>query len=145
MVNGTTPDGHVDGFISNGTTSITFETNASCISALPEGSISGTIRDVFTGGPGLDNVTFNSNSPVLLGVEPELNILHVLFNGVSVINTTTNESFSNGTAEVTAERVTSDSWKGSITIHFNSHSLTFFGIFTGNASLNRQALCQVLV
>lgn len=144
MVNTTIPDAHVNGFISNGTTSITFETNASC-NTVPSGSISGTVRNVFTGGSILNNFTFSSNSPVLLGVDLSQSLIHILFNNVRVKNTTTGETFNYGKAVLTARRVTSKSFRASITIYFARHTLTFFGAFTGTASPNRQVICQQLL
>lgn len=130
----------VNGFITDGTVSINFAAEAACVGGVPQGSISGTVTDVFTGGPVLEDFTFASATPVLVGENLELDLVHVVYEDVTVTNTTTLQVFTGGTAILTAEDVAS--WEGSITILFDGHVLTFFGRFTGDATPTSTEICQ---
>lgn len=133
----------VNGFITDGTVSINFAADAACVGGVPTGSIAGTVNDVFTGGPVLNDFTFASATPVLVGENLALDMVHVVYEGVTVTNITTGEVFLGGTVVLTAKSV--DSWDGSITIIFDDHVLTFFGRFTGDAIPTDTEICQPLL
>ncbi|GEM_PF-6465129 len=132
----------VNGFITDGTVSINFAADASCVGGVPEGSIAGTINNVFTGGPVLEDFTFNSATPLLVGINEVLELIHVVFIDVTVTNTTTEEIFTGGTAIVTTDSFSETSWEGSITVLFDTHVLTFFGRFTGSSIEDATVICQ---
>lgn len=135
----------VNGFITDGTISINFTAQAQCVGGTPTGSISGTINDIFTGGPVLEDFTFSSASPLLVGENLDLNLIHIVYENVTVTNVTTGEVFTGGTAIVTADVVSATSWEGSVTVLFNDHVLTFFGLFTGSAEPTASVICQQLL
>ncbi len=130
----------VNGFITDGTVSINFAADATCVGGVPTGSISGTINDVFTGGPILEDFTFASATPVLVGENQILDMVHVVFEGVTVTNITTGETFTDGNAVLTT--VDTSPWRGSITVFFDTSVLTFFGQFTGSATPIITDICQ---
>ncbi len=135
-------DAIVNGFITDGTITVNFSADASCVGGVPEGSIAGTINNIFTGGPTLEDFTFASATPLLVGVNEVLNLIHIVFENVTVTNVTTGEIFTGGTAIVTADSTTDTSWEGSITVLFDTHTLTFFGLFTGSTLENDTVICQ---
>lgn len=137
-------DAIVEGFLTDGTKSVTFAANASC-DGVPSGSIAGTFENIFTGGPVLEDFAFASATPLLLGVNEALNLIHIVYQDVTVTNLTTGEIFTGGTAIVTADRTTDTTWEGSITVLFDTHVLTFFGLFTGVAIPNDTVICQILL
>jgi len=135
-------DAIVDGFLTNGTLSLNFAAEASCTGGVSTGTISGTLDNIFTGGPTLEDFTFASATPLLLGVNEALNLIHIIFENVIVTNTTTGEIFTDGTVLITADSTTDTTWEGSITVLFDTHTLTFFGLFTGSSIQNATVICQ---
>ncbi len=137
-------DAIMQGFLTDGTKSVNFAANASC-DGVPSGSIAGTFDNIFTGGPVLNNFAFASATPLLLGVNEVLNLIHIVYENVIVRNITTGELFTGGTAIVKADTTTDTTWEGSITVLFDTHTLTFFGLFTGVTIENATVLCQQLL
>lgn len=137
-------DAILEGFLTDGTKSVTFAANASC-DGVPSGSIAGTFENIFTGGPVLGDFALASATPLLIGINEALNIIHLVFEDVTVTNLSTGETFTGGTAIVTATSVTETTWEGSITVLFDTHVLTFFGLFTGLAIENETVICQQLL
>jgi hypothetical protein len=139
------PDAVVNGFITDGTISVNFSADGSCIGGVPEGSIAGTANNIFTGGPVLSDFTFASATPVLVGVNEALGMVHIVYENVTVTNITTGEIFTGGTAQVTTTSVSATAWDGSITLFFDTHTLTFFGRFTGSPIEEDTVICQPLL
>jgi len=139
------PDAIVNGFITDGTISVNFSADGSCVGGVPEGSIAGTINNIFTGGPVLEDFTFASATPLLVGVNEALGMVHIVYENVTVTNITTGEIFTGGTAEFTTVSVNGDAWDGSISVFFNTHTLTFFGRFTGSSIEDDTVICQPLL
>ncbi|MBU7008574.1 hypothetical protein [Phosphitispora fastidiosa] len=135
----------VNGFITDGIKSVNFSADASCIGGVPEGSIAGTINNIFTGGPVLEDFTFASATPLLVGINEALDSIHVVYDNVTVTNITTEEVFTGGTAILTTNGVSSTAWEGSITILFDTSILTFFGRFTGSTIEDATVICQLLL
>jgi len=135
----------VNGFITDGIKSINFSADASCSNGVPEGSIAGTVNNIFTGGPVLGDFTFASATPVLVGINEALGMIHVVFENVTVTNTTTGDIFTGGTAVLTTNSVTATTWEGSITVFFDTSILTFFGRFIGSTIEDATVICQQLL
>lgn len=135
----------VNGFITDGTISVNFSADAACVGGVPQGSISGTINNIFTGGPVLEDFTFASATPLLVGINEVLNMIHVVYRDVTVTNITTGEVFTGGTAIVTTDSTTATTWEGSISVLFNGGILTFFGLFTGSTIEDQTVICQELL
>lgn len=138
-------DAVVNGFLTDGTKSVNFSADASCVGGVPEGSIAGVIENIFTGGPVLNDFTFTSATPLLVGINEALGMVHVVFENVTVTNVTTGQIFTGGTAEFTTVSVNGDAWDGSITVFFNTHTLTFFGRFIGSSIEDETVICQQLL
>lgn len=135
-------DAVVNGYLADDTKSINFSCDATNVGGIPEGSISGTINNIFTGGPVLEDFTFASATPLLMGVNEMLNLIHIVFENVTITNTTTGQIFTGGTAIVTSYGETETTWEGSITVLFDTHLLTFCGLFTGSTLENGTDICQ---
>lgn len=136
----------VNGFITNGTLSVNFSADGQCLGGVPEGSISGVINNVFTGGPTLEDFTFASATPVLVGINQPLDMIHFAYNDVTITNLTTGEIFTGATAFVTTVSNTATTWRGSISLCFDTgRVLTFFGLFTGSTIEDATVICQELL
>lgn len=135
-------DAFVNGAITDGTKSIEFSAEASCLDDEPVGSFSGSISNIFMGGPVLEDFTFASATPLLLGVSEVLNLIHIVFDNVTVVNTTSQELYTGSTGLLTVVRETATKWQGSVTLLFGTHVLTFFGLFTGSTAANASKICQ---
>lgn len=138
-------DAKVKGAISNGTLKAFFEAVVSC-NGTPTGKLQGVIKNVFTGGPQLSTFAFQADSARLVGTLKNSGFVHAVFDNVLVKNKTTNQSYTDCFAVLTAIRLTADSWQGSLTIICcEGPVLTLFGEFSGSVTVNREVLCQPLL
>lgn len=141
---GTLPDGSVTGKIVGGDTTASFSAGVSCFGGEPSGSIAGKIT-TFTG-IGTSTFNFSSSNAEIVGtllndiqfVEGKFTNVVVKKDGVLVS--------SDCVAILTAQKLTSDSWVGSLSILCpEGTSLVVFGIFTGTVSVLKQVLCKPLL
>lgn len=142
---GTLPDGSVNGKISGGGTSASFSAGVSCFGGQPSGSINGTIT-TFTG-TGTSTFSFNSSNAFIVGTVLSNNLQFV---EGKFINVTLKQDgvlvSSNCEAILTAEKLTSNSWVGSLSIICpGGKELLVFGVFTGIVSVLKQVLCKPLL
>lgn len=136
-------DGFVSGIISSGNFAASVAANVSC-NGSPTGAIAGTFLRVFTGGPNLEDFEFSSSSPLIVGTIRAIGFVAGVFANVTLTNTTTNEEFTGCTAVLTATRLSDNSWTGSSTVICpEGPTLTAFGTFTGDITVERDVLCQV--
>lgn len=138
-------DGLVNGSISNGSTKATVVANVSCVDSVPTGSIEGTFK--FFGGSSIRKFSYASNSPLIVAtiIQDDVRSVGAIFTDVSVQE---NEftPITGCTAFLNATRLTSTSWIGALTICCpDGKRFFFYGIFAGNATVNRQVFCQPLL
>ncbi|WP_418792437.1 hypothetical protein [Phosphitispora sp. TUW77] len=142
---GTLPDGSVNGAITGGDTTASFSAGVSCFGGPPSGSINGYIT-TFTG-TGTSKFTFSSSNTEIAGtlltsslqfVEGKYVNVTLKKDGVTVC--------SNCVAILTAAKLTSNSWVGSLSIICpDGKELVVFGVFTGEVSVLKQVLCKPLL
>ena len=142
---GTLPDGSVTGQIAGGGTSASFSAGVTCFGGQPSGSIQGNIK-TFTGS-GTSNFSFSSSNAEIVGTLLSSNLQFV---EGKFVNVTLKKNgvviSSNCVAILTAERLTSDSWVGSLSIICpNGKELVVFGVFTGPVSVLKQVICRPLL
>ena len=142
---GTLPDGSVTGKISGGDTSANFSAGVSCFGGQPSGSINGTIT-TFTG-TGNSTFSFNSSNAFIVGtlLSSSLQFVEGKFINVTLKKDGVVVS-TDCVAIVTAEKLTSNSWVGSLSIICpGGKELVVFGVFTGTVSVLKQVLCKPLL
>ncbi len=142
---GTLPDGSVTGFIKGGDTTASFSAGVSCFGGAPSGSIQGQIS-TFTG-TGTSTFTFNSSTAEVVGtlLSSSLQFVEAKFANVTVKRGSTVVS-TNCTAVLTATKLTSNKWVGSLAIICpEGTDLVVFGVFTGKVSVLKQVLCKPLL
>jgi len=142
---GTLPDGSVTGRISGNGTTASFSAGVSCFGGQPSGSINGSIT-TFTGS-GTSTFSFSSSNAAIVGTLLSRNLQFVEGKFTNV--TLKKDGIvvdSDCIAILTAEKLTSNSWVGSLSIICpEGTELVVFGIFTGTVSVLKQVLCKPLL
>ncbi|MBU7008658.1 hypothetical protein [Phosphitispora fastidiosa] len=142
---GTLPDGSVTGKIMGGDTTASFSAGVSCFGGQPSGSIQGNIR-TFTGRD-TSNFSFSSSNAEIVGtlLSDSLQFVEGKFVNVTLKKNSALVS-SNCVAILTAERLTGNSWVGSLAIICpGGKELVVFGVFTGPVSVLKQVICKPLL
>jgi len=142
---GTLPDGSVTGEITGGDTTASFSAGVSCFGGQPSGSIQGHIR-TFTG-RGTSNFSFSSSNAEIVGtlLSSSLQFVEGKFVNVTLKKNGALIS-SNCVAILTAEKLTDNSWVGSLSIICpEDKELVVFGVFTGPVSVLKQVICKPLL
>lgn len=142
---GTLPDGSVTGRITGGDTSASFSAGVTCFGGEPAGSIQGEIR-TFTGA-GTSTFKFSSSNASVVGTLLTNNLQFVEGKFVNVTLKRDGVVVSSDcVAVLTAEKLTSNSWVGSLSIICpGGTQLVVFGVFTGPVSVLKQVLCKPLL
>jgi len=142
---GTLPDGSVTGQITGGDTSASFSAGVTCFGGAPSGSINGTIT-TFTG-TGTSTFSFNSSNAEIVGTLLTSNLQFVEGKFTNVTVNKDGVLFSSDcVAVVTATRLTSNLWVGSLSIICEEgRELVVFGTFIGTVSVLKQVLCKPLL
>lgn len=142
---GTLPDGSVTGKIAGGGTTASFSAGVSCFGGQPSGSIQGTIK-AFTG-TGTSTFSFSSSNAAIVGtlLTSSLQFVEGKFVNVTLKKDGVVES-TDCVAILTAEKLTSNSWVGSLSIICpEGRELVVFGVFTGPVSVLKQVICTPLL